>query len=252
MKRDIDLARELLLDIENRGIDCSMSVLRSGPNQENEERIRYHLRLLIDAGLLKEVDRTSTGIPCLRLTHDGHELLELARNEGRWRQAKSACQQRIGGLSLSVIRQLLIRSALRPRYGRRFRPFVAEGRYEVDRYREFDHYRPQNHYRTRPAYRAEPYRYETIRDENAVYGPGSYAPMEGEDMIDTRAADARDWWTDGVDQGEPRYAEPRCVRTRFAGYEMNGRDSYQRNGIDLDGDGRIDLEFETTLPDYLI
>ena len=29
MKRDVDLARQLLLDIENRGTDCSVSVLRS-------------------------------------------------------------------------------------------------------------------------------------------------------------------------------------------------------------------------------
>lgn len=116
MKRDIDLARQLLADIENRGSDCSVSVLRSGPNHDTEERIRYHLRLLIDGGLLKEVDRTSTGVPCVRLTHDGHELLELSRVEGRWREAKWICQQRTGGLSLAVIRTILVRLA------------VAEGR----------------------------------------------------------------------------------------------------------------------------
>ncbi len=112
MKRDLDLARQLLLDIENRGADCSVSVLRSEPEQHNEERIRYHLRLLIDADLLKEIDRTSSGIPCVRLTHEGHELLELARNESRWREAKWTCQDRIGGLSLSVIRGILLRWAL--------------------------------------------------------------------------------------------------------------------------------------------
>ena len=77
MKRDLDLARQLLLDIESRGADCSTSVLRSGPNHDLQERIRYHLRLLIDAQLLQEVDRTSSGVPCVRLTHEGHELLGI-------------------------------------------------------------------------------------------------------------------------------------------------------------------------------
>lgn len=112
MKRDIDLARQLLADIENRGADCSVSVLRSGPNQDAEERIRYHLRLLIDGGFLKEIDRTTAGVPCVRLTHDGHELLELSRSEGRWREAKWICQERTGGLSLTVIRNVLVRLAV--------------------------------------------------------------------------------------------------------------------------------------------
>ena len=112
MKRDLDLARQLLLDIENRGTDCSVSVLRSGSNHQSEEQVRYHLRLLIDAGLLKEIDRTSAGIPCVRLTHEGHELLELARSEPRWREAKYACQERLGGLSLTVIRGILLRWAV--------------------------------------------------------------------------------------------------------------------------------------------
>src|SRR5262245_15160241 len=80
MKRDIDLARQLLLDIEGRGADCSVSVLRTDVNHDAEERVRYHLRLLVDAGLLKEIDRTASGVPCLRLTDAGHELIELARN----------------------------------------------------------------------------------------------------------------------------------------------------------------------------
>ncbi len=114
MKRELDLARQLLLDIESRGPDCSVSVLRPDTTHDNQERIRYHLRLLIDAGLLKEVDRTTAGIPCVRLTHDGHELVELARHESLWREAKWLCQQCTGGLSLTVIRTFLVRLATGP------------------------------------------------------------------------------------------------------------------------------------------
>lgn len=147
MKRDLDLARQLLLEIENHGTDCSVSVLRSGPESETEESIRYHLRLLIDAELLKEIDRTSTGIPCVRLTHDGHELLELVRNESRWREAKWTCQDRTGGLSLKVIRGILLHWALTgPKRLPRQR-LVATSRPS--------HYEPEA-VASRPAYRVEP------------------------------------------------------------------------------------------------
>jgi hypothetical protein len=146
MKRDLELARQLLLDIEANGADCSVSALRIGTAHEpsihhaTDERIRYHLRLLIDAGLLKEVDRTAAGVPCVRLTHEGHELLELTRNETLWREAQQLCLDRTGGLSLSAIRTLLTRMAAAPRMSlprarRRFvgrRPYLE---YETDNYR---------------------------------------------------------------------------------------------------------------------
>jgi hypothetical protein len=131
MKRDLDLARQLLLDIEARDADCSVSVLKPTPlreslngtanhnfassNFDTDERIRYHLRLLIDGGYLREVDRTTAGVPCVRLTHDGHELIELSRQEELWREAKWLCQERTGGLSLTVIRTFLVRLATGPR-----------------------------------------------------------------------------------------------------------------------------------------
>ncbi len=211
MKRDLDLARQLLLDIENRGTDCSVSVLRTESNHQSEEQVRYHLRLLIDAGLLKEIDRTSAGIPCVRLTHDGHELLELARSENRWREAKYACQDRLGGLSLSVIRGILLRWAVAatarlPRYYRA--PVSRRLRYDSELPRE------------RATYRVEPYR-------------------AAERLIE------RDDWEDEV-----RYDRVRYVDVRPEYDEYRGR--HARYGVDLDGDGRVDVEFDSTLPGYLI
>ena len=193
MKRDLDLARQLLLDIENRGADCSMSVLRSGPDHELQERIRYHLRLLIDANLLQEVDRTSSGIPCVRLTHDGHELLELARSESRWVEAKSVCQDRIGGLSLSLIRKVLLKLAV-------------------------------TRYRVRRPYLSRRYRYEP---EN-YRGTLNYRDL---DRIEDRSYVVDD--------------DVRYVRVR------GGYDSL-RDGIDLDGDGVADLEFDPPVYSDLI
>jgi hypothetical protein len=147
MKRDIDLARQLLLDIENRGADCSVSVLRPGTNHDAEERVRYHLRLLIDAGLLKEIDRTNGGVPCVRLTDAGHETIELVRNETRWREAKWACQERTGGLSLAVVRAILWQWACEPTQFRPRRRYMPAASSLVEA-----HYPGR-----RAAYRFEPY-----------------------------------------------------------------------------------------------
>jgi hypothetical protein len=154
MKRDVDLCRQLLLDIEGRGSDCSVSVLRADAEHDVEHRVRYHLRLLVDAGYLKEIDRTPGGVPCVRLTDAGHELIELVRSESRWRDARQACHDRTGGLSLAVIRAILLDWALAPvRYRRRrfYSPAV-----ETVAPRDFA---PRD-YAPRSAYRFDPYRDE--------------------------------------------------------------------------------------------
>ncbi|MCA9258537.1 MAG: DUF2513 domain-containing protein, partial [Planctomycetales bacterium] len=210
MKRDIDLARQLLLDIESRGADCSVSVLRTGPNHDAEERIRYHLRLLIDAGLLKEVDRTASGVPCVRLTHDGHETIELIRNEARWREAKWICQQRCGGLSLTVVRGILLRWAVssryastHPTYGRRRRSYVPTS--YVPSHLAHTHLADEDYYRVRSGYRMEPYRFD-----------GYYYP------------EARETWQD-----DDRYV------WRHADNVDRWRERWHVNGADLNGDGVV-------------
>ena len=237
MKRDLDLTRQLLLDIENRGTDCSVSALRSGSNHQSEEQIRYHLRLLIDAGLLKEIDRTSAGIPCVRLTHDGHELLELARSEPRWREAKYACQERLGGLSLMVIRGILLRWAVTATSrSSRFQraPLARRMRYESERPRE------------RVAYHVEPSRTterlverDTWEDDGARYDSVRYDSARYDNV---RYENVRD---DNVRYDNVRYVD---VRPEVDAY----RERRTRYGVDLDGDGRVDVEVESMLPGYLI
>jgi hypothetical protein len=161
MKRDIDLARQLLLDIEGRGADCSVSVLRTGGNYDTEERVRYHLRLLIDAGLLKEVDRAANGVPCVRLTDPGHELIELSRSAERWRHAKRACHERTGGLSLAVIRAILTRWALVGQPISRRRAYYAAP-YDGIEARGYEGYELSR------AYRIDPYAYDVPATREGV------------------------------------------------------------------------------------
>ena len=167
MKRDVDLIRQLLFDIERQGAECAIDALRNGTAQEIDERLRYHLRLLIDAGLAKETERTSAGHPCVRLTNAGHEFLDLCRNDARWREAKWIVQDESGGLSLSVLRAVLTKWAVegisrgdhrappegwsggarRRRWRRAYRPYYDRVYYREEPYGE-------------PSYRVESYRYE--------------------------------------------------------------------------------------------
>jgi Hypothetical protein (DUF2513) len=133
MKRDVDLIRQILLDLERHGAEFTLDALRNGTTHEIDERSRYHLRLCIDAGLAKEIDRTAAGSPCVRLTNAGHEFLDICRGDDRWQAAKWIVHQQTGGLSLAVLRAVLTKWAIqgntrgeRPRrYRRAYRPQFA-------------------------------------------------------------------------------------------------------------------------------
>ncbi len=219
MKRDLDLMRQLLLDIENRGADCSVSVLRSNSDGQREERIRYHLRLLIDARLLKEIDRTTAGIPCVRLTHQGHELLELVRGESVWQEALWACQNRTGSLSLTVIQELLgnwaIQRARRPLFGRH-RPYpIPDHRHRP----AAAHYHEEPAYPIETGYPVESYRPSAYREQAAWdYPEVRYVPV--------RETRSEPWKT----AARPRVNRfdldgPTCYRTAEEGFAEPPYDS---------------------------
>jgi len=112
MKRDVDLIRQILLDLERHGAECSFDSARNGTAHETDERTRYHLRLCIDAGLAKETERSTSGAPCIRLTSAGHEFLDICRGDDRWQAAKWMVHQQTGGLSLALLRAVLTKWAL--------------------------------------------------------------------------------------------------------------------------------------------
>jgi hypothetical protein len=113
MQRNIDLLRQLLFDVERRGASSAIDSLRCDLRHDTDERVRYHLRLLIDAGFLKEAGQTSVGTPCVRLTHAGQEFIELARSDARWREAKAIVLAATGGVTLTILKKLLNKWASR-------------------------------------------------------------------------------------------------------------------------------------------
>ncbi|MEO0530116.1 MAG: DUF2513 domain-containing protein [Planctomycetota bacterium] len=241
MKRDLDLCRQLLADIEGHGPDCAVTALRPGVSGEAAETVHYHVRLLIDAGMVKEVEASSGGVPCVRLTNAGHEMLELSHSEARWREAKWVVGERTGTQSLTVIRSVLARWAyeaaargdvrpLRPVY--RSRPYVAPYR--------------TGYHRVEPRYRFE--RDVTPVEEPRLATTATRTPYSYLERFDWRDAGERDTFYRDSLYRDPLYRDGlyRDPLHREPVYA----DTYYRNGFARDwADAELD---GVTLPTHVV
>lgn len=93
MKRDMNLARLLLLEIESRNEPNAEPVDLSG---YSEEQLAYHRYLIWHAGLTTGFDAsTLEGSDACNesLSWTGHDFLDAARNETVWRKAMSGIQK---------------------------------------------------------------------------------------------------------------------------------------------------------------
>jgi DNA-binding transcriptional ArsR family regulator len=112
MKRDIDLARQILLAIEENPDADGNGCVDVQVKGHDERNISYHIMLLSEAGLVEARDASDSEGLCwmaMRLTHDGHEFLDTSREEGIWQKAKKAVAEKAGGVSLDVIKALLVK-----------------------------------------------------------------------------------------------------------------------------------------------
>lgn len=107
MKRNMDLIRELLLQLE------SSSYLENISGHTPEE-ITYHVSLLEDAGLLTQEFYKNpylSGFPFLegiRITWAGHEFLDASRKMSLWETAKKVTLEKTGALSFEVLKAVLV------------------------------------------------------------------------------------------------------------------------------------------------
>lgn len=109
MKRDLDLIRKILLSVEsdttNRGF-INVKIEGYTPDQ-----IFYHVALLKEAGYIeaKEFsgDDKHEWYPT-RLTWNGHEFLDAARDETIWTKMQAEISKVSGTMALPVVLALLI------------------------------------------------------------------------------------------------------------------------------------------------
>lgn len=108
MKRDMDLVREILIQMEdwpNAGESRDVKL----PGRTSEE-ISYHLGLMSGAGLIEAVDASSDDGPAwlpLGLSWEGHEFLDAARSDAVWSKAKDLALTTTGTLTVEALKAAL-------------------------------------------------------------------------------------------------------------------------------------------------
>lgn len=122
MKRDLDLLRWILNEVESCGggypVVLTIGIFNGAHyplkiGDRNFAEVCEHILLLGDSNLaeVRELGRTmdgSAGVAIDRLTMAGHDFLEAARDETRWNKAMKTVSEKGGGaITIGVLVQLL-------------------------------------------------------------------------------------------------------------------------------------------------
>lgn len=111
MKRDMDLVRKILLEIEkNTGDEPLKEILVDG---YQKEEIAYQVYLLQQAGLVEAFlsyvnsQTKPKDYYIYKMTWAGHDFLDACRDEGRWKKAKQVVAKMGGDVSFDVLKSVL-------------------------------------------------------------------------------------------------------------------------------------------------
>jgi predicted transcriptional regulator len=111
MKRDMDLIRNILLELEKK--ESATSWVTISIDGYTDDQVNYHIGLLSEAGFI-EAKKYSDGLCMVRnLTWKGHEFLENAKNDTIWIKTKEFIKEKGGSVSLGVMTEILKKIALK-------------------------------------------------------------------------------------------------------------------------------------------
>lgn len=104
MKRDMDLVRNILFELEKlehdgRWVDLKIVGVA-------ELTMTEHIRLMAEADLIDAIDLSSMSGPNWkpkRITWHGHEFLDLIRSQTIWEKAKTIVKEKTGGLAIEAL-----------------------------------------------------------------------------------------------------------------------------------------------------
>jgi hypothetical protein len=114
MKRDMDLCRRILFEIEASPEATGANTVILHIDGRDQAGVEYHVRLLASGGLI-EADRAITSATGQQvyvprcLTWAGHEFIDAAREDTLWQKGKSLVLEKTGGLSFDVLKAVLIK-----------------------------------------------------------------------------------------------------------------------------------------------
>lgn len=106
MKRDMDLIRRILLEIE----------AHEDPNRTQwveidgytNDQIQYHLKILYEGGFIDALDASAGGgieYQPRGLTWDGHEFLDTVRSDSVWNKTKALIGSQVSSVSMAIIQE---------------------------------------------------------------------------------------------------------------------------------------------------
>ncbi len=122
MKRDMDLIRKILFEIEKYPhYPEFLSIVNDNPiplefESYDEETINYHIKLLVEAGIVERFQGNTYPFTPRGLTWKGHEFLDLMRGESIWEQAKDT-MKKTGGMAFEILIKVLIETATKAAMG---------------------------------------------------------------------------------------------------------------------------------------
>lgn len=110
MKRDMNLVRRLVLEIEDSPSGFAPKDLII--DGHTKEEIGYHLYIMLEAGLIRGADVTVIGANspqaiATSLTWAGHEFADAARDEDLWAKAMKLTKEKVGGVTIDLLMKLL-------------------------------------------------------------------------------------------------------------------------------------------------
>ena len=114
MRRDMDLVREILQQIE--AWPNAQGWIEIDLPDRSPEEVSHHVEIMAKFGLIEALDVSTLSGPdwkATKLTWNGHEFLEAARSDTIWQKAKSRLTERVGGVPFDVMLALLLDIAKR-------------------------------------------------------------------------------------------------------------------------------------------
>lgn len=111
MKRDYELIRKMLLEIEEK--ENPLTFARISCPEYSHEKVVFHVEMLERAGLIYVEGIYSPLGPMVRaLTWEGHEFLDQARNETVWKKAMGYVKDKGGSVSFTILAEVLKKFAM--------------------------------------------------------------------------------------------------------------------------------------------
>jgi Hypothetical protein (DUF2513) len=113
LKRDLDLVRHILLEVEKGRKSSTAGLVKAmegGATDENVAKLAEHVSIMVDGGLLTGTKRGTPNVAGyeyreIELGWKGHEFLDSVRDSTIWRKTKEGASQ-VGSWTLDLLVEL--------------------------------------------------------------------------------------------------------------------------------------------------